>query len=46
MLLVCIPTVVLAVYHAFAYASSHFGDTALWQQYGQPAHARLVAKQR
>ena len=44
--LVCVPTVILAVYHAAAYASQHFRDSALWQQYGQRAHALLTAKQR
>jgi hypothetical protein len=44
--LACIPTVVLAVYHAFAYASTHFSGTALWQQYGQPMYRVLVSRQR
>lgn len=44
--LVCIPTVVLAVYHAFAYASTHFSGTPLWQQYGQPIYRVLVSRQR
>ena len=44
--LVCIPTVVLAVYHAFAYASTHFSGAPLWQQYGQPIYRVLVSRQR
>lgn len=42
----CIPTFVLAVYHALAYASTHFSGSPLWQQYGQPIHRMLVSRQR
>lgn len=45
-MLACIPTFILAVYHAFAYAATHFSNAALWQQYGRPAHAILISKQR
>jgi hypothetical protein len=45
-MLVCVPTFVLAVYHALAYASTHFSSMPLWQQYGRPLHQMLVSKQR
>jgi hypothetical protein len=41
-----LPIAVLAVYHVFAYASKHFGRTALWQRFGVRAHAWLSAHMR
>jgi hypothetical protein len=37
---------VLATYHAFAYAAQHFSHTGLWKARGARVHAWLLRRQR
>ena len=40
-----VPFVVLAAYHAAAFAAQKYGHTQLWQRYGRRAHAFLASNQ-
>ena len=44
-MLITVPPLVLATYHAFAYASKHYSKTPLWLRIGAPVHAFLLTYQ-
>ena len=45
MLLITMPLLILATYHAFAYMSKAFAGHPLWQQRGAPVYLWLMTKQ-
>ncbi|EFJ48406.1 hypothetical protein VOLCADRAFT_91054 [Volvox carteri f. nagariensis] len=45
MVLVAVPLLVLAAYHAAAYCAAHFSNHALWQRYGSRLHVAMLRKQ-
>ena len=45
MLLITMPLLILATYHAFAYMSKAFAGYPLWQRRGVPVYSWLMSKQ-